>query len=128
DWSVPEGTRFVILELGANDALRGIEPGLTRDNLDKMISRLRERGIDVILVGMLAPPNMGDDYAAAFNPIFPELARKYSLPLYPFFLEGVATDPAKQLGDGMHPNPAGVATMVERFLPLMREYLADNGA
>lgn len=128
DWSVPDGTDFVILELGANDALRGVSPELTRENLDKMISRLKERGIDVILAGMLAPPNMGEDYAAAFNPIFPDLAKKYDLPLYPFFLDGVAANPGKQLGDGMHPNPSGVATMVERFLPLMREYLSGKDA
>ena len=123
DWSVPDDTDFVILELGANDALRGISPDLSRKNLDTMIAHLKEKGIDVILAGMLAPPNMGEDYAAGFNPIFPELAAKYDVPLYPFFLDGVAAQPDKQLEDGMHPNEKGVATMVERFLPLMKDYL-----
>lgn len=123
DWSVPDDTDFVILELGANDALRGISPDLSRENLDTMIARLKEKGIDVILAGMLAPPNMGEDYAADFNPIFPELAAKYDVPFYPFFLDGVAAQPDKQLEDGMHPNEVGVTTMVDGFLPLMEDYL-----
>lgn len=127
DWSVPDGTDFVILELGANDALRGIAPAIIRDNLDTMIGRLKARGIDVILAGMLAPPNMGPDYAAAFNPVFPDLAKKYSLPFYRFFLDGVAAHPDLQLSDGMHPDPAGVAVMVKGFLPVMRDYLAARG-
>ncbi|WP_193174430.1 arylesterase [Oricola nitratireducens] len=127
DWSVPDGTDFVILELGANDALRGLSPDITRANLDKMISRLKERGIDVILAGMLAPPNMGEDYAAKFDAIFPELAEKYKLPFHRFFLDGAITDRAKLLGDGMHPNPAGVDAMVAKILPVMRDYLAARG-
>lgn len=123
DWSVPDGTDFVILELGANDALRGISPDVTRKNLDAMMSGLQERGIDVLLAGMLAPPNMGDDYAKAFNAIFPDLAKKYGVPLYPFFLDGVATHRDRQLSDGMHPNPQGVDTMVAGFLPLIEDYL-----
>ncbi len=91
DWSVPDGTDLVILELGANDALRGIEPDITEKNLDEMLARLQQRGISVILAGMMAPPNMGKDYAAKFNPIYPKLAQKYGVPLYPFFLDGVAT-------------------------------------
>ncbi|MAS05593.1 MAG: arylesterase [Ahrensia sp.] len=123
DWSIPDDTDFVILELGANDALRGISPELSRENLDTMIARLTEKGIDVILAGMLAPPNMGEDYAAGFNPIFPDLAEKHDVPLYPFFLDGVAAQPDKQLEDGMHPNEKGVEMMVEGFLPLMEAYL-----
>lgn len=123
DWSVPDGTDFVILELGANDALRGISPEITRDNLDKMIAGLKQRDIDIVLVGMLAPPNMGDDYANDFNPIYPELAEKYDLPLYPFFLDGVLTISDLMLSDGIHPNKEGVKAMVERFLPVMRDYL-----
>ena len=115
DWSVPDGTDGVILELGANDALRGIAPEETEKNLDAMIARLKERGIAVLLVGMLAPPNMGPDYAARFNPIYGRLAARYGLALYPFFLDGVATHPSLQLKDGMHPNSEGVATMVAGF-------------
>ena len=126
DWSVPDDTDFVILELGANDALRGVSPDLTRENLDAMISGLKARGIDVILAGMLAPPNMGDDYAAAFNPIYPDLAEKHDVTLYPFFLDGVTAQEDKLLADGMHPNAVGVAEMVERFLPLMEDYLAGR--
>lgn len=126
DWSVPDDTDFVILELGANDALRGVSPDLTRENLDAMISGLKARGIDVILAGMLAPPNMGDDYAAAFNPIYPDLAEKHDVTLYPFFLDGVAAQEDRLLGDGMHPNADGVAEMVGRFLPLMEDYLAGR--
>ena len=128
DWSVPDDTAFVILELGANDALRGVPPEDTRRNLDTMVARLTARGIDVILVGMLAPPNMGDDYAAKFNPIYPDLAEKYGVPLYPFFLDGVATHADLQLADGMHPNPQGVEEMVKRFLPLIETYLSDRAA
>lgn len=126
DWSVPDGTDVVILELGANDALRGVPPEDTRQNLDTMVGRLRERGIDVILAGMLAPPNMGEEYASAFNPIYPDLAKKYDVPLYPFFLDGVTTHDELLLADGMHPNAQGVDEMVKRFLPLMESYLSDR--
>ncbi|MBB4186788.1 acyl-CoA thioesterase-1 [Sinorhizobium terangae] len=124
DWSVPDGTKGVILELGANDALRGIPPEQSRKNLEAMISRLKERGIAVLLAGMMAPPNMGADYAARFNPIYPELAQKYDLELYPFFLDGVVTDGALKLEDGMHPNSRGVGEMVERFLPAAERFIA----
>ncbi|MCB1418523.1 MAG: arylesterase [Notoacmeibacter sp.] len=119
DWSVADGTDLVILELGANDALRGISPEITRQNLDAMIARLKERGLAVLLAGMIAPPNMGTEYGAAFNPVFAELAEKHGVPLYPFFLDGVAATPSLQLADGMHPNPAGVARIVEGIMPLL---------
>lgn len=129
DWSVPDGTGLVILELGANDALRGIQPDITRQNLDAMITQLKERGIKVLLAGMLAPPNMGADYAAQFNPIYPDLAAKHGVPLYPFFLDGVAAQRDLLLEDGMHPNAGGVAVMVERIMPKLRETIASvNGA
>lgn len=124
DWSVPDGTDLVILELGANDALRGISPDITRANLDAMIARLKERGIAILLAGMLAPPNMGPDYQAAFDPIYPELAAKHAVPLYPFFLDGVAATPGLLLADGMHPNPQGVDRIVEGILPLVTETIA----
>ena len=126
DWSVPDDTDLVILELGANDMLRGIAPQVTEDNLTAMIERLDERDIDVVLAGMVAAPNLGADYAAQFNPIFPKLAARYDVPLYPFFLEGVAAERALLLDDGMHPNAAGVNRMVENFLPLIEEVLADG--
>ncbi|MEQ1951648.1 arylesterase [Mesorhizobium sp. CN2-181] len=124
DWSVPDGTDIVILELGANDMLRGVTPDITRRNLDEMISRLKQRNITVLLAGMRAAPNLGADYQAAFDAIYPDLAAKYGLALYPFFLDGVAGNRDLQLEDGMHPNPAGVDRMVENFLPTMEKVLA----
>ena len=124
DWSIPDDTDLVILELGANDMLRGISPDITRSNLDEMIARLGSRQIDVLLAGMLAAPNLGPDYAAAFNPIYPDLAHQYELQLYPFFLDGVAAQPELLLGDGMHPNARGIDMMVERMLPIVEAELA----
>lgn len=124
DWSVPDGTQLVILELGANDMLRGIAPEVTEQNLDKMLDRLKERGMAVLLVGMVAAPNLGPDYAEAFNGIFPRLAEKYSVQLYPFFLDGVAADRQFLLEDGMHPNAAGIDRMVERVLPTVEKLIA----
>jgi acyl-CoA thioesterase-1 len=124
DWSVPDGTDLVILELGANDALRGIEPDITRQNLDAMVVRLKERGIAVLLAGMLAPPNMGVDYQKQFDPIFPELAKKHTVPLHGFFLDGVAAERNLLLEDGMHPNAKGVSVMVERILPAVKDAIA----
>jgi acyl-CoA thioesterase-1 len=123
DWSVPDGTSGVILELGANDALRGISPEQSEKNLDAMITRLKARNIPIFLIGIFAPPNMGGDYADKFNPIYKRLADKYALPLYPFFLDGVATVPGTQLEDGMHPNPKGVGIMVEKSLPAVEIFL-----
>jgi acyl-CoA thioesterase I len=123
DWSVPDGTDGVILELGANDALRGIAPEQSEKNLDAIIAALKARKIPVLLAGMLAPPNMGGDYAARFNPIYKRLADKYQLPLYPFFLDGVAAQAKLQLQDGMHPNPQGVDVMVQRFMPQISTFI-----
>ncbi len=117
DWSVPDGTGLVIVELGANDALRGISPVQTEKNLDGIIARLKERDIPVLLTGMLAPPNMGKDYEAAFNAIYPKLAEKHGVELYPFFLDGVVADPKLNQADGIHPNAAGTAVIVERLSP-----------
>ncbi|MBS3647967.1 arylesterase [Pseudaminobacter sp. 19-2017] len=128
DWSVPDGTDIVILELGANDMLRGVGPEVTRKNLEAMIKRLKERGIAVLLAGMLAAPNLGPDYQAKFNAIYPELAKQYGLAFHPFFLDGVAGDRKFLLEDGMHPNAAGVDRMVESFLPTMEAMLREQGA
>lgn len=123
DWTIPEGTHAVLLELGANDALRGVDPAETRRNLDAMVVRLKERGIAVMLMGMLAPPNMGDGYAKTFNSIFPELAEKHGVPLYPFFLDGVITESTLKLEDGMHPNAKGVDRMVKKTLPAVEAFV-----
>ena len=123
DWSVPDGTDGVILELGANDALRGIPPEESVKNLDQMIIRLKERGIAVLLAGIIAPPNMGADYAARFNPIYQKLSEKHGLPLYAFFLDGVALEAGLKLDDGMHPNTKGVDVMVEKMEPAVTNFV-----
>jgi acyl-CoA thioesterase I len=128
DWAVPDGTDAVIVELGANDALRGIEPGATRANLDSIVAQLVERDIAVLLAGMQAPPNLGDDYAAAFNAIYPDLAERYDILLYPFFLDGVAAEPRLNQPDGMHPTAAGVKVIVERMIEPVEALIAAAGA
>ncbi len=130
DWSVPEGTNGVVLELGANDAMRGLPFQLAQKNLDAMIARLSERGIAVLLVGMRAPPNMGEDYQQGFDAIYPALAAKHKVPLYPFFLDGVAANPALNLSDGIHPNQAGIAIMIKRILPHVERFIEqiNNGS
>ncbi|RUW84130.1 arylesterase, partial [Mesorhizobium sp. M8A.F.Ca.ET.059.01.1.1] len=121
---VPDGTQLVILELGANDMLRGVSPDIIRKNLDAMLGKLKERKIAVLLAGMRAAPNLGADYQNAFDAIFPDLAGKYAVPLYPFFLDGVAGQPTLQLEDGLHPNAGGVDLMVERILPTVEKAIA----
>lgn len=117
DWAVPQGADIVIVELGANDALRGIDPSNTRAALSEMLKRLNQRGADVLLAGMIAPPNMGEEYAGQFNPMFTELAKEHDVALYPFFLEGVAAQPDLNLADGMHPNRKGVDVIVQNIAP-----------
>jgi acyl-CoA thioesterase-1 len=117
DWTLAEGADAMVLALGANDALRGIDPDATYANLDAVLSRLGERRVPVLLAGMLAPPNLGKDYGERFNAIFPRLAERHGVPLYPFFLDGVAMDPALNQADGLHPNGAGVAVLVMRITP-----------
>jgi acyl-CoA thioesterase I len=121
DWSVPEGTQAVILELGANDMLRGLDPRLTRKTLQEILRRLGERHIEVLLCGMLAAPNLGTDYAQAFNGMFPELAADHHLSLYPFFLDGVLNDRRLVQPDGLHPTAAGVDVIVAGILPKAQE-------
>jgi len=119
EWSVPDGTDLVILELGANDMLRGLSPQAAEKNLDRMMASLQQRGIGIVLAGMYAAPNLGPDYVEAFNGMYPRLAEKYGAPLIPFFLDGVAANPSMQLEDGLHPNAAGVERMVESALPIV---------
>ena len=123
DWSVPEGTDAVILELGANDALRGLDPNVARAALSEIITRLKARKIAVLLCGMLAPPNYGAEYAARFNAIYPELAKSFDVPLYPFFLEGVAAEAKLNQPDGIHPTAEGVDLIVKNILPAVEAFL-----
>jgi acyl-CoA thioesterase-1 len=123
-WSVPDGTEVVIVELGANDALRGIDPALTKSALDKILSKLGDRHIVVLLAGMQAPRNMGPDYVKAFDALYPALASTHPVVFYPFFLDGVATDPKLNQDDGLHPNAAGVDAIVARILPRAEELIA----
>jgi acyl-CoA thioesterase-1 len=124
DWSVPEGTEAVILELGANDALRAMDPNVTKAALNAILNKLRDRHIAVLLAGMKAPPNLGPDYARAFNGIFPALAASHSVVFYPFFLDGVVGNSSLNLLDGMHPNPAGVDIIVARILPQVEKLIS----
>ena len=124
DWSVPEGSDAVILELGGNDALRGIDPKITRTALEAILRRLRDRRIPVLLCGMLAPPNYGVEFRNAFEGIFPALAKTYDPVFYPFFLEGVAADRQLNQADGLHPNAAGVAVIVDHIRPKAEELIA----
>jgi acyl-CoA thioesterase I len=123
DWSVADGTEAVIVELGANDALRGMDPTITRAALTEIVTRLKARGIAVMLCGMLAPPNFGSDYAAKFNAIYPDLAKQFGVTLYPFYLDGVAADAKLNQADGIHPTAAGVDIIVARMLPTAEAFL-----
>ena len=124
DWSVPDGTDAVILELGANDMLRAVDPKVTREALRAIVRRLKARGIEVLLCGMLAARNLGADYTQAFDSIYPDLAAAYGLLLYPFFLNGIAADAKLNQGDGLHPTTVGVAKIVHGILPKVEELIA----
>ncbi|WP_348930308.1 arylesterase [Aquabacter sp. CN5-332] len=124
DWSVPKGTDAVIVELGANDMLRGIDPEIARKNLTEILTRLKARGLPVLLAGMRAAPNLGADYQRQFDAIFPELAAQFGVPLYPFFLEGVAGDRGLNQQDGLHPTAAGIDRIVASILPSVEQLLA----
>lgn len=123
DWSVPDGTKAVLIELGANDMLRGLDPKLARANLAAMLERLKERKIPVLLMGMRAAPNLGADYQKAFDAVYPDLASQYGAVLYPFFLDGVAGTPGLNQADGMHPTAAGVDVIVTRLAPVVAEFV-----
>jgi acyl-CoA thioesterase I len=121
DWAIPEETDAVIVELGANDALRGVDPEATQRALDEILRRLRARGVIVLLAGMRAPPNMGPDYVRRFDAIYPALAQRHEVMLYPFFLDGVAANAALNQRDGMHPTAAGIDVIVRSLLPHAEE-------
>jgi acyl-CoA thioesterase I len=124
DWAVPQGTEAVILELGANDMLRGIDPKVTRNALEQIVRRLTARGIAVLLAGMRAAPNLGADYGREFEAIYADLASDYNLLHYPFFLDGVAVETKLNQRDGIHPTAAGIETIVARILPKVEELVA----
>lgn len=119
DWLLEDKPDLAIVELGANDGLRGLDPAVTRDNLDRIIVRLRDAGVHVLLTGMKAPPNLGADYGAAFDAMFGELARRHGTAFYPFFLDGVAGNPTLNQADGIHPTAEGVAVIVANMLPVV---------
>ncbi|PPQ40745.1 arylesterase [Rhodoblastus acidophilus] len=123
DWMLGDGADAAIVEIGANDMLRGFDPSDTRKNIDEILDHLRERKIPFLIAGMRAAPNLGGAYAAQFEPIYPTLARKYQAPLYPFFLDGVVGEKALQLPDGLHPSKAGVERIVAGILPLTEDWL-----
>jgi acyl-CoA thioesterase-1 len=123
DWAMPDDASAVIVELGANDALQGLDPAATKATLEKIITELRARGLPILLAGMEAPPNLGKEYVEQFRALYADLAQRYDLILYPFFLDGVALDDNYTLGDGMHPNAEGVARIVDGILPKVEELL-----
>ncbi len=125
DWSLAEQPDLVLIELGANDALRGLRPEQTRQNLSSLLYRLREKGIQALLTGMKAPRNLGEEYYTKFDRIYPELARQHSVPFYPFFLAGVAGEPSLNQADGIHPTVTGIEIIVRGILPLVEETLEE---
>jgi acyl-CoA thioesterase-1 len=128
DWALPDSANAVIIELGANDALQGLDPAATKASLEKIVQDVKARGLPILLAGMEAPRNLGKDYVDQFRAMYEDLARRYDLILYPFFLDGVALDDKYMLGDGLHPNAEGVARIVEGILPKVEELLARVNA
>jgi acyl-CoA thioesterase-1 len=124
DWAVPDDADAVIVELGANDALRGLDPATAQKNLNAILTRIKAKGADILLTGMRAPRNYGPEYTSAFDRIFPALARDHDTLYYPFFLEGVILNPALNLDDSIHPNAKGVDIIVEGILPHVEELIA----
>lgn len=128
DWALADRPTHVLVALGANDGLRGLDPAVTESNLEQIIQRLQEAGVKVMLAGMYAPPNLGREYGEAFNGMYPKLAERYDVPLYPFFLEDVARVPELNQEDGIHPNARGVDVMVEKIVPSVRAFIeGDKG-
>lgn len=128
DWSFPKNAHGAIVELGANDALRGLSPQKTRANLDEILRRLKSRGVEPLLAGMLAPRNLGVEYSQAFDRIYPELAKKHGVPFYPFFLFDVVGKRELNQSDGLHPNAKGVKKIVEQILPTVETLLTRIAA
>lgn len=128
DWALADDPDAVLVVLGANDGLRGLEPGQTRENLSRLLDRLAAQELPTLLAGMLAPRNLGSEYAEEFDEVFRQLAQEHDVLFYPFFLDGVAAEPALNQGDGMHPNAEGVAEIVERILPRVEELIAQTSA
>jgi acyl-CoA thioesterase-1 len=128
DWSVPPGADLVIVEFGANDMFRGLDPTITRRALDEIITKLQGRGAFVLLAGMRSVSNLGDSYRGEFEAIYPELAKAHQVPLYPFFLQGIAEQAAFNLADGIHPNRSGVAKIVAGILPSVEAVLDQISA
>lgn len=126
DWSTPEGTDLVIIELGANDMFRNLPPSTARQNLDSMLSKLRDRNIPAVLAGMSSLANWGEQYRRDFESIYPDLSRKFAIPLYPFFLDGVTGHADMTLPDGLHPNAKGVERIVDGFLPFIEPVLVEK--
>lgn len=127
DWALAEPVDAVIVELGANDALRGLPVAQAEQALDRLLAALAAKKLPVLLAGMRAPPNMGAEYQTAFDGMYQRLAEKHGVQLYPFFLDGVAADPKLNQADGMHPNPAGVDVIVARILPSVEQLLGKAG-
>lgn len=128
DWALPDDASAVIIELGANDALQGLDPAATKATLEKIVTEVKGRRLPILLAGMEAPRNLGKEYVDQFRAIYADLATRYDLILYPFFLDGVALDDKYLLGDGLHPNAQGVARIVEGILPKVEELLARANA
>lgn len=127
DWALADKPHMAIVELGANDGLRGLDPGRLQANLDAILTRLKAERVRVLLTGMRAPPNFGRDYADSFATVYSDLARRHGVAFYPFFLDGVARQPRLNQTDGLHPTADGVKVIVARILPMVRQVLDDNG-
>jgi acyl-CoA thioesterase I len=127
DWALADKPKFAIVELGANDGLRGIDPKVTEQNLDAILTRLKAEGVTVLLTGMLAPPNYGPEYAESFRQVYVRLAQRHHVAFYPFFLDGIARDPKLNQSDGLHPTREGVAVIVSRILPSVKQVLGNGG-
>jgi acyl-CoA thioesterase I len=128
DWALADKPGYAVVALGANDMLRGLDPSQAYDNLDKILARLQRAGVKTLLVGMRAATNWGRDYQKAFDAIYPRLAEKWHVPLYPFLLDGVAFDPKLNQGDGLHPNAAGVKVMIGRMAPAVESLLKGGSS